>query len=405
MTLTYLSSTLSEQEYFTQRFKQAPGTGRVTRAAINNVKYFCQVEFNRELIIVMADLRDEVQRTNHLDVVMTFLQKLITWSGQAHPEVMTTPNACYKNGIPYGAKDPDTIEMYVGQLRLYMRKVVGIPITSEDIKDYKFSYPEAYDKEEGEPLELEEFRLICDNETDFKRRMLYRIKRGAEARIGAMVQLRKKNFDVTGYKESKGEIPIRITFPRGIMKKTNGKSSTNVKYVLAEDSEEMIQLLSMIPSDEDLVFGTNEDPEQARYNEEQVWRRKVQRLGFTAKYAHNGRLKKNLHSIKAMTFTAAEEAVGLAYAHAYGDHILYTKTYLRWNEEKKIEKFRKLEKFISVYTKTVEVHDGAKTIEENKELKAIVLKLAEEKKLSTRSMPKDELKEMMTLILKEHNII
>ena len=405
MALTYLSSTLSEQEYLEQRFKQAKGTGRVTRAAINNVKYFCTAEFNRELITVMADLRDEVERTSHLDVVMTFLQKLITWSGLDHPEIMTTPNACYKNGIPYAHKDPDTIEMYVGQLRLYMRKVVGIPITSEDIKDYKFSYPPAYDKEEGEPLELEEFRMIVDNETDFKRRMLYRIKRGAEARIGAMVQLRKKNFDVTGYKESKGEIPIKITFPKSIMKKTNGKSFTNVKYVLAEDSEEMIQLLSMISDDEDLVFGTNEDPEQARYNEEQVWRRKVQLLGFTEKYAHNGRLKKNLHSIKAMTFTAAEEAVGLTYAHAYGDHVLYTKTYLRWNEEKKIQKFRKLEKFISVYTKTVEVHDSSEVAAENKELKAIILKLAEEKKIDTRTAPDDKLKEMMVQILKENNII
>ena len=405
MTLTYLSSTLSEEEYFAQRFKQAPGTGRVTRAAINNAKYFCQSEFNRELIIVMADLREEVERTNHLDTVMTFLQKLITWTGQDHPEIMTTPNACYKNGLPYCHKDSSVIEMYVGQLRLYMRKVVGIPITSEDIKDYKFSYPPPQDKEEGEPLELEEFKLICDNETDFKRRMLYRIKRGAEARIGAMVQLRKKNFDVTDYLDSKGEIPIKITFPKSIMKKTNGKSFTNVKYVLAEDSEEMIQLLSTIPDDDSLVFGTNEDPEQARFNEEQVFRRKVQDLGFKERYVHNNRLKKNLHSIKAMTFTAAEEAVGLTYAHAYGDHVLYTKTYLRWNEGKKIAKFRKLEKFISVYTKVVEVHDGAEVIEENEKLKEIVLRLAEEKKLSTRSMPKDELKEMMTQILKDHNII
>ena len=40
MTLTYLSSTLSEEEYLEQRFKQAHGTGRVTKGAINNAKLY-----------------------------------------------------------------------------------------------------------------------------------------------------------------------------------------------------------------------------------------------------------------------------------------------------------------------------------------------------------------------------
>ena len=294
MTLTYLSSTLSEQEYLDQRFRQAKGTGRVTRAAINNTKYFCKAVFNRELIVVMADMREEVMKTHHLDTVMTFLQRLITWSGEDHPEIMTTPNACHKEGRPYYRKDSDVILIYVGQMRLYMKKVVGIPITSEDIKDYNFSYPPPQDKEEAEPLELEEFKLICDNETDFKRRMLYRIKRGAEARIGAMVQLRKKHFDVTVR-------PIKITFPKGIMKKSNGVAFTNYKYVLSEDQEEILKLLSRI-GDDDLVFGTNEDKEQAVSNEEQVWARKVQKLGFTDRYAHNNRLKKNIHSIMNLDY-------------------------------------------------------------------------------------------------------
>ena len=37
--------------------------------------------------------------------------------------------------------------------------------------------------------------------------------------------------------------------------------------------------------------------------------------------------------------------------------------------------------------------------------KEVALELAEEKKLETRGMPKDDLREMMTQILKEHNII
>ncbi len=113
MGLTYLSSTLSEEEYLDQRFKQATGTGRVTRAAINNAKYFCKSEYNRELVIVMADIREEVLKTQHMDTALLFLQKLVTWSGKPHTEIMTTPNACNREGCLYYVKDLDSIVVYV----------------------------------------------------------------------------------------------------------------------------------------------------------------------------------------------------------------------------------------------------------------------------------------------------
>lgn len=405
MALTYLSSTLSEEEYIEQRFKQAHGTGKVTQGAIRNARYYCKDVYNRELITVMADIRGEVERTNQLDTAMIFLQKLIHWMTEPHPNIRSTPTACHKEGRQIMAKDLDVIKIYMSQMRLYMKKVAGIPISAEDIRDYNFSYPPPQEKEEAEPLLLHEFKIIVDNETDPRRKMLYRIKRGAEARIGAMVQLKKKHFDTKAYFESKGEIPIKIIFPKSIMKKNNGISFTNTKYVLREDEEELLRLLANTPNEESLMFGTNSNPEQARNNEEQVWLRKVQELGFTDRYKHNNRLKKNIHSIKAMTFTAAEEAVGLTYAHAYGDHSLYTKTYLRWTEEKKIKKFRKLEEQISIYTKIVKIHDSPEIVDENNELRQIIKRMSKEKIMDTRDVPADDLKGIMTKILKDHNII
>lgn len=404
MGLSYLTSTLSEKEYLDQRFKQAAGTGRVTRAAINNSKYFCEDQFNRELIIVIRDIREEVVKTQNLDTALLFLQKLLTWSSEDHPYILTSPNACSKDGIPCYAKDTDTLKTYISQMRLYMKKVGGIPISSEDVKDYKLSYPPEKDKEEAEPLLTSEFKIICDNETNFKRRMMYRIMKDCEARIGAMVQLRKKHFNV--------EVrPIEVVFPKSIVKKSYGTAQTNTKYVIEEDTADILHLLSNTINDDDLVFGTNQNREQAVSNEEQVWARKVQRLGFTEKYSHNGRLKKNIHSIKAMTFTAAAEAVDLAYAHAYGDHAMYTKTYLRWTHEMKIEKFRKLEKYISIYTKTVKVSDEVLLKENDILTKKLVSydilldKLVDEKKLETRQIAKGDLKELMLKVLQENNII
>lgn len=361
MALSYLSSVLSEEEYLNQRFNQDPGTGRTTRAAINNAKMFCMDVFNRELIVVMRDIREEVHKNQNLDVALIFLQKLIDWSSQDHPNVFY-PKTILPNRQSVHARDVLSIRGYVSQMRLYLKKVCGIPISAEDVKDYKLSYPPEVEKEEAQPISIEEFRLICDSQTNFKRQMLYRIKKDCSARIGAMVQLKRKNFDTTVR-------PITVTFPKIIMKKKNGIAFTNVKFIIEEDELPLLRLLAPLKED-DLVFGTNSDKELAVNNEETAWKRLMIKLNMNEVYAHNGRLKKSIHSIKAFTFTSAVDAVNETYAHAYGDHSMYTKTYLRWSTEKKIEKFRKLEKFISIYTKTIEIHDNEKLLKENDSLKS-----------------------------------
>jgi integrase len=341
LALSYLSCVLSEEEYLTQRFKQDPGTGRTTRAAINNAKMFCQDVFKRELIVVMRDIREEVLKNEKLDVALMFLQKFIDWSSEDHLNVFY-PKTIDSHLHPVYARDILTIRGYVSQMRLYLKKVCGIPISSEDVKDYKLSYPPQIEKEEAAPITLDEFRLICDNQSNFRRMMLYRIKKDCSARIGAMVQLKKKNFDTTVR-------PISVTFPKSIMKKKNGVAYTNVKFVTKEDEASLLKLLAPL-NNEDLVFGTTSNKALAINNEEKAWKRLMIKLGLDEKYPHNGRLKRSIHSIKAFTFTAAVDAVNETYAHAYGDHSMYTKTYLRWSTQKKIEKFKKLEKSISIYS-------------------------------------------------------
>ena len=340
MALSYLSTTLTEQEYFELRSKQNKSTGRITKAAITNVKLFCTNQLQHELNFVVNEMATQVRETQQLDVVLIFLQKFITWAAENHPNVLMPINAT-KQPTTFVSKDVDTIRIYVGQIRLYLKKVGGIPIHSEDIKDYSFSYPPPAEKEEPQPMLLEEFKIICDAQSNFKRHMLYRAMKSFESRIGATLQLRKKHFNITVR-------PIAVTFPASIMKKKNGKSYTNVKYVIAEDEKNVLKLLDMI-HDNDFVYSTHTDVELAINNEEKVWGRLVNKVGYGDRYGHNNHLKKNIHSIKSMTFTAAEDAVDETFANAYGDHSRYTKTYLRWSDEKKIKKFRLLESHISMY--------------------------------------------------------
>jgi len=112
---------------------------------------------------------------------------------------------------------------------------------------------------------LSEFKIICDHQRDFRRQMLYRAMKSFESRIGATIQLRKKHFNT--------EVrPIEVFFPAAIMKKKNGKSYSNTKYVISEDEEEVLQLLDGL-KDTDLVYATSENIELAINNEEKTWSR------------------------------------------------------------------------------------------------------------------------------------
>lgn len=330
--------------------KQDKGTGAATRAAYKNADLFCLDQFDRNFITVLADMSQEVQRTNQLDAPLMFMQKFTTWLGEPHLELRMNPSSVYPEGAPCTAKETGVIRGYNSQLRLILKKVGGIPISSEDVKDYKISYPAPANREQKRKMTNEEFRLICDKQVNFRRQMLYRIKKDAEARIGAMVQLRKKHFDTS-------KRPIEIFFPASIMKKKNGVSYENIKYVIKEDEEALLKLLDQTPTDDSLVFGVTENVKLAINDEEKVWSKLVTKLGLGERYKHNGFLKLSLHTIKSLTFTAARKAVDLDFANAYGDHADYIRNYLRLSDEEKVEYFKKLEPFISVYTKTIELHD------------------------------------------------
>lgn len=400
--LAFLSSTLTEEEYFELRSKQDKGTGRMTKSAIQNAKLFCTDALGHEFSFVVSEMSAEIKKTQQLDTVLIFMQKFIFWMNEAHPH-LSMPLSATKKRTPYRAKDIDTIKGYIGQLRLYLKKVGGIPIHSEDIKDYSLSYPPPLEKEEPEPMLLSEFKLICDRQRDFRRHMFYRAMKSFESRISATLQLRKKHFNTKVR-------PIEVFFPAAIMKKKNGKSHSNTKYVIEEDEDGVLQLLEGL-NDNDLVYANNSDIELAKNNEEKTWSRLMNNLGFGARYEHNGWLKKSIHSIKSLTFTAAEDAVSETYANAYGDHSRYTKNYLRWSKEKKIKKFKLLEPHISMYTKVIKVSpvilQKKNDILEDKieKMQTQLKNIANDKKEEAKITPDEEKVKKVLKFMEEQNLL
>ncbi len=356
MALEYLSSTLSEEEYINS--KNLDVIIQI-KSTLTNVKLFCKYSFNRDFYIVLADLKRESDRLGNNEHALVFMQKFVTWLHTEHPEIIIQYR---KSSSPFKVKKISSIRCYIGQLRLYLKRVGGIPISKEDVDD-GVNYPEEGEIQEAEPLTAKELRIIIDNQKSPRRKMLYKLTKDTCSRIRAMCQLRLENVNTDVR-------PIEITFPRHIMK---GKKMSSVKYVIKENEEDFLQFLKNYSNPRDLLFGTNENARSAVNNEEIIWRDLMIKIGFDEKYRHNGRLKKNIHSIKAFTETAAEDAVDAFYANAYGDHTgrNYLAQYIRWSYEKKIKKFRKMEPLLSIYTKFVKVSDD-KLLEENDFLKSQV---------------------------------
>ncbi len=407
MALSYLKKTQSLEEYIETRIKQDPSTGAATRAAYTNANLFCQDQFKREFITVLADMAQEVKNSNELDTPLNFMQRFINWLSEPHLELKMNPSSVYPDGAPCKAKETGTIRGMNGQLRLIMKKVGGIPISKDDVTDFKLSYPPPAPREKKRKMTNEEFMLICDAQTNFKRKTMYKIKKDAESRIGAMVQLVKEDFDTT--KVASGGY-IEITFPASIMKKKNGVSYENVKYVIKEDEEAILKLLDQTPAG-GLVFGVTKNLKLAVNDEEKVWSRLVTNLGLGQRYKHNGFLQLSLHTIKSLTFTAARKAVDLDFANAYGDHADYIRNYLRLSDEEKIEYFKRLEPHITMWTRTEIVHDSEEVLQENILLKKQISaqdqkfdKMCEEIKSQTNQIPDEKLQEMFEKFIKKNKI-
>lgn len=394
---------LSEEEYLQQRRRQNERTGDNTQTTLTNFELFCKDILDRTHHEIIEELRQISDYREQESKALIVIQKFINWLAVDHPGMFM-----YSKGTrppkEVMKKDTDTIKGYAVQLRLYIRKVGGVRLTAEDMADF-VTYPEPTEKEEKKPLLTHELRKICKHASP-KRSLLYRITKDCEGRIGAMVQLRVKHFNTKVR-------PIEITFPKSIMKKKNGVSYTNIKYVTEEDENDMLEYLATFDDPEDLVWGTSENPLNALHAEERYWSRLVcsKKVNMPERYKHSGFLKTSIHSIKSFTFTAAEEAVSETYAHAYGDHWRYTKNYLRWTDKKKIAKFRKMEPFLSLYTEYERVTDST-LIEENNLLNKkltehdrILEKMVTKETKKTEVDPDEKTKQIMLELLKENNLI
>jgi len=223
----------------------------------------------------------------------------------------------------------------------------GIRVHSSDFDEPLEYKPKI--KEELHALTVEEIQQIL-RYANPKKVGFYLALSCTGARPAELLQIRKKDLDTT-----KKRIKIRI-------EAENVKTRAGRSVWLTKESGSYLMTKIKNLSDNDLVWGTNEDPVLAGKNESTQFSNLCDKAGYEEKYKSNNIRKITLYSFRSFFFGIASDVHREGYAHKMIGHGGYLPQYDRMSDEKKLEWFLELEPELTI-------SDDERMRLENKKLK------------------------------------
>jgi len=150
-------------------------------------------------------------------------------------------------------------------------------------------------------------------------------------RIGELVQLKKEDL-----KLKDGHFIVEI--PSKIAKNHKAR----ITFFSTEASKYLKPILNKI-KDTDRIFGTNENSFHSTINEEQIFRRSLNRAGLTKRY-DTGRYRINTHSLRAFFITkASRHDPNLAHFLSGQESKIYLAQYDRLSDDEMYEIYLEIE--------------------------------------------------------------
>ena len=224
---------------------------------------------------------------------------------------------------------PSTVSNYYSRIKKYLRHL-GIHI--DDIELPAIPEKELY------PLKLADVHRIFQ-ELSYKDITLFLTQLQGGLRIGETVQLRKKHF-LHDYDRLVVKIPPHIAkFKRG-----------RTVVIGKEAGDRIKQILKKI-DDDDLVFGTGENPISSRVNKEAILRNALIKVGLDMKYEDTGRFQINTHSFRAYFITRVSRHDPNIAKKLSGEKG-YLLQYDRLTDEEYVENYLKFEEDLIVFDLT-----------------------------------------------------
>ena len=317
----------SREDYFDKVFRRSGSyhSLNIARSSIAGLDAFCLAQYEKKTDDVLSDIR-EIMMNNPNDVTcMIFLDK-------------------FSSFLQKEKKSVSTIKAYVNFAKKYLRQCGGIRISSEDMQDYVTIPVDEEGDENLEPVTPEELRLILDNIPNQRRKSFYMVLKDSGCRVGEALQLKKKYFDLN-------RTPATVYLPKRI---TKGKKRRRVQRLTHETVMTLQKVLEKLGDDDYLSQSNYGDKFNGYKTERDAFVRVLEKVGLTEKYEHNGRYKKNIHSIRSFCYTQSKVATGDAdYAHGYVGHDKYLMVYERLEEKQQDEMFNQCAPRLSIFEDVV----------------------------------------------------
>ncbi|MEK0318447.1 MAG: hypothetical protein QQN43_02615 [Nitrosopumilus sp.] len=347
--MSYIDEKISKETFLDRAFKKSKSESSKHNAeiALRNLEVFCKYAYKKQMDTVLDDLITE----DNSKKTFAFFQKFVDFMQEDHLDILFNPPFKNAKAKPYCAKMPSSIKGYVSKCRKYA-KMRGLYIDLEDFLD-NVSLPVIEEELDPDPFTHDEIRLTCTYASPQRKRLYMSLKDSA-ARIGELCQVRKRDIDFT-------KDPVEIHLPAKI---TKGRKARMI-YLSRETAPDVQRHCKRL-NELDLVYGTNPSVRKAVENEIAYFDRLRKNMAkvnpvFAERYEHNGRFKKNIHSLKAFAMTQAEEVHGEAYAHGFGAHKKYLPQYIR-NQNKNVAKYKQLESKLLIFEK-IEVVEQSEEID------------------------------------------
>ena len=343
--MSYIENKISVEKFIDRIQNKA---SRVQFVSIyHQFDLFCKDEYKRANKQVLDDLAKDWNDTHNSKKIIIVMNDFVKWCLVDHPEIVYYRGKYNHIKKSIVARHPRTIKLYVGKIRVLLEDVWDIEVNSSKInRQVKIPKPE---EEEAEPFTKKQMRMFLDSVSN-KKKLQFMVLKDTGMRIQEFCQIRKKDVEIKGER-------IKIS----IQAKYTKTKRARICYITRETEPGFLKLYKS-KEDEELLFGTNEEPEVSKGSFQTsfaYYRDKISQNypDFGEIYQSNGRHKKTIHSIRAYTSTQCTIAKDEAWGHEYIGHKKYLGQYIR-NQDQFMEKFIRSENHLMVYEKEVIVeHD------------------------------------------------
>ena len=203
-----------------------------------------------------------------INSICKVLDRFVGFMDEGHEDIIISENKQTGNTTHFKKKSPKTTQLYFSWVKMYLRTVHDIRISSEDVKEL-VAFPNQV-KYQREALTLKQLKAIMENSSS-KRRCLYYILVSSGMRLGDALTLTPANIFLK-------ENPVRVKL-YAENTKTNEERET---YLSAEAVEKLKPFLENLKEDERIFPTTGNIVKDVVY-EDRVFDYLRKKLGYNEK--------------------------------------------------------------------------------------------------------------------------